>query len=532
MAEYPGLELFQEDRCLLVTLSLSGSRQNLDEAAVRSHVVDAGYAGWALFDEAVAQLLAAWHHGGECQRLLLGEQRDAAFSLEISSDAMQVWLALTPACGGKTVLPEDVFLALGEAGVTAGVDTEVITTVCRANVADRVLVASGVPAVDGDDAHFELLVSDARDRSPQVNEHGFIDFRELGEIPVVTADQPLMRRIPATPGQPGCNVRGESIEPQPGCDRAFSDQLIGAYVDKDDANLLRAVFSGQPVCSANGVNIEHVLHLRNVNMATGNIAFDGTVQIDGEVLPGMKVNATGDIIVGDVVDGAILDAGGDIQVGGGVIAKASVRAAGAVTVRFVENARVYAGSTLAVEDSALQADLQANNQILVGLKNQHGKLAGGSARAMLLIRTPILGSATGGVTQLVLGVNPVLDAKYHDLLQLIEQRKVDEDKLDKLVKHLLKQGDKSGMLERANASWQAAIKAWGELLPQREALEKEMAQMVAARVEVGDAVAGAVDMAFGKKLLRQRQSLGAGTFSLQGDQVVFADATGHAVLLA
>ena len=67
----------------------------------------------------------------------------------------------------------------------------------------------------GEDARFELLVSDARDRSPQVNEHGFIDFRELGEIPVVTADQPLMRRIPATPGQLGCNVRGESIEPQP-----------------------------------------------------------------------------------------------------------------------------------------------------------------------------------------------------------------------------------------------------------------------------------------------------------------------------
>ena len=64
MAEYPGLELFQEDRCLLVTLSLSGSRPNLDEAAVRTHVVDAGYAGWALFDEAIAQLLAAWHHGG------------------------------------------------------------------------------------------------------------------------------------------------------------------------------------------------------------------------------------------------------------------------------------------------------------------------------------------------------------------------------------------------------------------------------------------------------------------------------------
>ena len=36
-------------------------------------------------------------------------------------------------------------------------------------------------------------------------------------------------------------------------------------------------------------------------MATGNIAFDGTVNIEGEVLPGMKVHASGDIVVTGVV---------------------------------------------------------------------------------------------------------------------------------------------------------------------------------------------------------------------------------------
>ena len=531
MVEYPGLVLAQEDRRLLVTLVPSAARPALDESSLREYLAQTGYAGWALSDAAMAQLLTIWNGGGTCESLLLGEQRDGSFSLEVSDDAMQVWLNLSPACGGRQVSPEDVFLALGEAGVTVGIDAPAINGACAANAENRLLVATGVAAENGEDARFELLVSDARDRSPHVNDKGFIDFRELGEIPAVAAEQALMRRIPATPGKPGCNVRGEAIKAEPGRNLGFSEQLVGAYVDKADPNLLRAVFSGQPVCSANGVNVEHVLSLRNVNVATGNIAFDGTVQIEGEVLPGMKVNATGDIIVGSVVDGAVLEAGGDIQVGGGVIAKASLCAAGAVTVRFVESARVYAGTTLAVEDSALQADLQANNQILVGLKNPHGKLAGGSARAMLVIRTPVLGSATGGVTQLVLGVNPVLDAKYHDLLHLIEQRKADEDKLDKLVKHLTKQGDKSGMLERAKASWQAAVKAWGELLPQREALEKELAQMAEARVEVCDSVAGAVDMAFGKKLLRQRQALGAGTFSLQDDHVVFVDAGGHSVQL-
>ena len=373
------------------------------------------------------------------------------------------------------------------------------------------------------------MVSDARDRSPQVNDKGLIDFRELVEIPTVAADQPLMRRIPATTGKAGRNVRGEEIKAEPGDNATFSEHLLGAYIDKDDPNLLRAVFSGQPVSSATGVTIEHVLHLRNVNMATGNIAFDGTVHVDGEILPGMKVSATGDIIVGDVVDGAVLEAGGDIRVGGGIIAKANLRAAGSVTVRFIENSHVYAGTTLTIEDASLQADLQANNQILVGHKNPHGKLAGGSARAMLLIQTPVLGSSTGGITQLVLGVNPVLDAQYHELLQLIEKRKEEEDKLDKLLKHLVKQGDKSGMLERVNASRQEAVKAWGKLLIERGELEKKLALIAEARVEVGDSVSGAIDMIFGKKVVHLRRSYGAGVFTLQGERVEFTDPSGNAM---
>lgn len=529
MIEYPGLELSVDDNRLLASISLSAEHPVIDSVLLRAFLADAGYAQWAFTDEVFDRVVVAYNENTEVRNIQIGERRDARFSLDISTDAMQVWLTLVPACAGQPANPDGVFLVLDESGVNFGIDPVAVNSVCVANVADRVLVATGTPSIHGVDSRFELLVSDARDRSPQINDKGLIDFRELGFIPTVEADQPLMRRISATLGRDGRNVRGEEIRAEPGINFPFSDQLTGSYLDKDDGNLLRSIFSGQPVCYANGVNIEHVLRLHNVNMATGNIAFDGTVHIEGEVLPGMKVNATGDIIVDDVVDGATLRAGGDIRVSGGIIAKANVTAAGSVTVRFIESSQVYAGTTIAIEDTALQGDLQANNQILVGLKNPNGKLAGGSARAMLLIRTPVLGLPTSGVTSLLLGVNPVLDAQYQELLEQIAKRKEEEDKLEKLVKHLTKQGDKTGMLERANASWQEVVKAWGKLLPEREALEKQLALVAEARVEVGQSVTGAVDVTFGKKVLRSRQNHGAGAFVMVGDKVEFIDPSGNSL---
>lgn len=181
MSDCLGLELSQDGNHLLASVQPSGEHAILDQEGLLAFVAAAGYAEWALFDEALDALLAAYNQGKACQNLALGEQRDGKFSLEIADNAMLVWLVLSPACAGKPVNLDDVFLALGEAGVTFGIDPEVINTTCATNVADRVLVASAILAVQGEDARFELLISDARDRSPHVNDKGLIDFRELGK---------------------------------------------------------------------------------------------------------------------------------------------------------------------------------------------------------------------------------------------------------------------------------------------------------------------------------------------------------------
>ncbi len=528
MTEYPGLALSVDDKRLMASLFPSSERASLDLDSLRALLAQAGFGKWLLAEESLLALIAQYGDQSSAFEVQVGECRDASFALEIAPDAMQARANIVPACGGKATLPDEIYMALGEAGITFGIDQAAVSAACVASEAGRFVVAAGVVAEDGQNARFELLITDARDRAPQVDEHGLIDFRELGAIPSVGAKQPLMRRIPPTTGTAGRNVRGNVLEPAPGKDAIFNDVLVGSYIDSDDTNLLRAVFSGQPVRCGNGVTVEQVLHVRNVNMATGNITFDGTVNIEGEVLPGMKVHATGDIVVGGVVDGGELDAGGDVHVSGGIIAKAHVRAGGSVAARFIESAKVSSGTTIAIDDTALQSDLQANNQIIVGLKSpQRGRLAGGSSRAMMLIRAPILGSPTGGVTSLLLGVSPVLEAQYQDLLQVIAKRRDEEQNLEKLVKHLEKKGDKTGMLERAKTSWQQSIQAWGKLLPERDDLEKQLALIAEARIEVGATVAGAVDMTFGKKVLRLRKTYETGAFSMDGDRVVFTDLAGN-----
>ena len=532
MTDYPGLVFSENEDQLLASVRPSSERPVLDLDGLRDVLARAGYGQWLFFEEALETLVESFNASDAKLDLKIGECRAASFSLEIAADAMLAWISVTAARGGKALDADALGTALEDAGVLSGIDHAALKAVCVDSAtcaAERVVIATGMPAENGQDASFELLVADARDRSPRLDEKGLIDFRDLGAIPSVAAGQPLMRRIPPTTGTLGRNVRGQIIEPVPGANEPFAENLVGACVADDDANLLRAVFSGQPVRCGNGVTVEPVLNFRNVNVATGNVSFDGTVRIEGEVLPGMKVHASGDIVVGGVVDGAELKAGGDVRIAGGIIAKAHVEAAGAVSARFVENSQVLAGTTIAIDDTALQSDLQANNQIVVGLKSpQRGRLSGGSARAMMLIRVPILGSSTGGVTSLLLGVNPVLDAKYQHLQKKIEKQREDESNLEKLVKHLSTHGDKAGLLERAKSSWQQSLQAWAKLLPARDSLEQELALIATARVEVGAAVEGAVDMTFCKKALRLRRNYETGSFSMDGDRIVFTDMMGNA----
>jgi uncharacterized protein (DUF342 family) len=528
--ELAGISLSEADGQIFLRGQPQEGRAPVDIATLQTVLVQSGYGECAVDEAALAAAANDCNTKQTPFVVQIAEKRDARIEVQIADDEMAAQLSLTPPQGGKPASIEDVIRALTEAGVVFGVDQEALRQACALGSTSPVAVASGKSPEDGMDASFEELVPQTVDRAPKVDALGFIDYREHGAITLVQAGAPLMRRTPATMGVEGLTIRGKPLPPRPGRDEPFAAELPGARVDEKDGNLLTASITGQPVRVRCGVSVEPVLRVAEVNLATGNIYFNGTVEVEGEVIQGMKIQAGGDIVVGGTVDGAHLEAGGNIQVSGGVIANAHLRARGSVTARFAESSNIYAGTVIALNDMALECDLQALNQIIVGVKApQRGRLTGGTARAMMLVKTPMLGSNKGGVTHVVVGANPELELQYQTMQQRIDKEKANEENLQKLVQHLSSVGDPKGMLDRVKVSWRQAMQVWGKSLVERGELDKELARTRNAKVEVSMGVMGGVDLAFGGVRVRLRKDYAAGRFSIDPDgRIVFTDPQGKA----
>lgn len=529
MAAQHVLEISTREDQLWVHVQSAAGGAALSEADVRARVEEAGYGHWHLKDDALAMLVGRYNAHPAPLDMQVGERQDAQLTLEVAPDASCVWAQVTPAQGGRSLTPDDISQALQQARVVFGTDLEALQQVCAARTPARILLASAQPPVHGTDAQFQLLVDLARDRAPKVDAQGLIDFREHGAIPTVDVGTPVMRRIPARPGVDGHNVLGDPLPATPGQDHPYAAQLAGVAPSREDANVLVATLKGCPASVEHGVLVEQLLSVGSVDMDLGNITYDGSVHVEGDVLAGMKVHVSGDITVTGTVEGAELEAGGFVAVGGGILGHAQVKAAGAVSARFVENSRVTAGTVIAIEDMALQSELQALNQILVGEKSpQRGRLVGGHARSMMQVRTPWLGADAGGITTVQVGVNPELEARHLALEAQIKKQDAELDNLSKVLTHLKQQGDPKGLLERARASWRHATQELARLVQERAELQERLALFKEARVEVTQGLAGVVDLMFGKHVRRVQRNYDAGVFSLdEAGQLVIRQGHGE-----
>ncbi len=529
----PGITFNEADGKVLLVSQPLPERLPVDSTVLHALLIQEGYGGCQLDEAAISNAANLCNVQQTPFGLEVAQRIDAVLAVHVELDDMVATLNMTAARGGKPASVPDVLAVLAQAGVVFGIDEDAVAQACQAGACSALVVARGSVAQDGHDASFEALVADSVDRAPKLNEQGLIDYREHGDIPVVAAGTPLMRRTPATPGVPGKTVKGQVLAALAGHDSSFAPKLDGAEISAADANLLVASVSGQPVRVTNGVMVEPILRIKEVNMATGNIHFDGTVHVAGEVIQGMKVQASGDIVVDGMVDGGQLDAGGNIQVAGGLIAHAKLHAGGSVTARFAEGAQITAGTVIVIGDMVIDCDLHSLNQIIIGSNSpQRGRLVGGVTAAALLLRVPLLGSGKAGTTKVVVGTNPELEARYSALLARIESEKAVEANLDKLVKQLKAIGDPKHMLDRVKASRQHAVQVWGASLAEKQTLEHELELALTARVEVSLGVEGAVDLMFGHKSVPLRREFEAGSFSMdQQAQVLFTDTAGNSLTL-
>lgn len=509
----------------------------IDTTWVNKELAEQGFADLFVFVDALNQLVKQYNSGSGFT-LSIGERRDGTLSINIDPDFMAAHLTMIPACGGNPVTTDQIYAALREKGITYGILNETIESSVAKGYARNKLIAEGVHPTQGEDAQLLSLLREIKDSRHDFDENETIDYRNFGNIITVKQGDPLMRRVPPTEGNPGTNILGSAVPAPMGNDVQFSPQLNGAALSQDDPDLLVAVISGQPVLVANGVNIEPVITIKNVDLSTGNLDIEGTLNITGEVKPGMQVKATGDIVIEGFVEAAHIEAGGDIEIKGGIIgqgevrinsnelnpAAAIVRANGSVKALFVENALVSSCNDIIIHEFVMNSELSSGNRIMVGEPgSQKGRIISATCRAAAQIDAITIGSRAGVSTMVEVGADPSAMDKLTSVKNILLSREKELEEATKALAYLHENPNKasSDMLKEKEKAFYRLQTEIQELSGQKRRLQKRMELVDNARIKVEREVYSGVRVKIGEVTLLLDQDMENVTFSMGEDGITF-----------
>ncbi|NGN97572.1 DUF342 domain-containing protein [Grimontia sp. S25] len=349
---------------------------------------------------------------GEPDDVVVAERRDATVSARFDDEKMTAFLRVNGACGGNPIKGNDLLAALKASQIVRGVKKQTLQKLLTASARLKpgeyleVPIANGKWPIRGDDSKLAYLVQDSKSRvlRPQEREDGTVDMRDLGKMITVQEGQPLAKRIPPTKGIEGFRVTGEVLPTTPGNDVPLK-LYPGSKFSSNDENVIVAEVAGLPLLHPDGVEVDNALCMKSVTVATGHVDFEGSVVINGDVNAGMKVNATGSITVGGVVESATLTAGGDIIIHNGILGRqvqseqeitTSLKAKGSIVAKFAQYARIEARGDINISQHAMHCrTFTENNLVVCDANKRTGTLTGGTHVAQCGVKVLTLGAASG-----------------------------------------------------------------------------------------------------------------------------------------
>jgi len=370
--------------------------------------------------------------------------------VKISNDNMEATVELERQSESPLHV-EAIKRALAEAGVLHGIDETACGHLVESagsvpsggQLSQR--VALGTPSIDGEDGRIEMLVEYHRDGAGQVQDFGKIDFHDRGAFTPIEKDQLIANIVLPTPGTPGRNVRGAEIKPHPGKPARFRAGQGTTVIDKTQ---LRAIRAGDLRCIDELVEVMDTIKVSgNLNFEVGNIDCEGKVRIDGDVLPGFHIHATGDVQIFGLVDAAEINSQGTVVINQGVLRGSRIYAKQGIMVGYVRESYLESEGNIKIVYEAVNSTIVSADTISV---SSNGSVVGGSLLARNNIEVGTAGHARGVSTYLAAGVSPLdelraaklkLDIHRASKREAVVDRMKDLAKpehhpaLDKLVSH-------------------------------------------------------------------------------------------------
>jgi hypothetical protein len=359
-------------------------------------------------------------------------------AVTLSQDKLQAYLEIQEWDDSMPLTVESLEELLSRHSVQYGIKHDQLSAIAanpEQYVLKKMLVAQGVAPVHGENGKIEYLFdTEPEEYSPMETEDGKVDFRQVRRLKNVLKGQKLAQRIPPTEGVPGMAVTGEKIEPKRGKEAFFK---LGKNVVTDETkNFLYAAIDGLVThTDGNKINVFPVYEVNgDVDYRVGNIDFVGNVVVRGNVLPGFRIRASGDIRIIGGVEAAELEAEGSIDITAGILGQNKgllVKAGKNIRTNFIQDANVEAKEDIIVSLSILHSQVRAGKNVIC--QGGKGLIVGGVIQAGEKIIARTVGNAMSTPTVLEVGVQPEL---RNELNETRAKWREARDNLDKTGKAL------------------------------------------------------------------------------------------------
>ena len=327
------------------------------------------------------------------------KKRFSCFDMLLNQSGMEAIVILPNP--GVPIAQDEVLSAIKEADIKKGVDYAVVKAICDGTTSgDIVTLAKGVMPQAGADGWYEFFFDTNVKSNPALMEDGSVDYQNAKWFELVKKGQTVAVYHEAQEGTPGYTIMGESLATKKGKEKPI---LTGSgFQILEDKKTYIAMENGKIELKDNRLVISSLLVLDDVTSATGNVDFDGSIYVRGNVGQGVSIHSTRDVLVDGYTESSVIEAGGDIilKKGNNASGRGFLRANGDVMGMFFESARVWAGGKVSA-NYCLRSEIHAGTRIEISGRN--GVLAGGLAQAQNLIQATNIGNEASLATRLVLG---------------------------------------------------------------------------------------------------------------------------------
>jgi len=317
----------------------------------------------------------------------------------------------------------DIHEKLSEAGVSYGIWNEVISQIAHEKPVNKwVTIAKGEKPAEGKDGYVKYYFNkDGRTAKLKEDSSGRVNIKDMNLIDNVKAGDILCELVPPEIGRSGMSVKGEEILGKVGAPGKLPG---GKNIEvSEDGNKFIASIDGMVVWQESQILVEPVYVVDKVDSTTGNVRFNGSVVVNGEVGDGFEVHAGEDVTVAMSVGRVVINAGGNIKIAGGILGqeKARITAAGSIQVKFIQDAHVISDKDIIVDDYVRNSEITAAGPVIV--KSPSGNIIGSTVSSESWIYCQNIGHESNPLdTRLIIGHNPRLINEQENLrAQLIEK---------------------------------------------------------------------------------------------------------------